>query len=96
MKLVKKERDGAKVSKKYDAAKTPYQRVLLSKHVSQADKNLLIREYDALDPVQMLAQLEVLQDQLWTLSWNINGKKEAFVNIDPDVVVQGPVKPEKT
>ncbi len=95
LKLVKKERDGAKVSKKYDAAKTPYQRVLLSKHVNQADKNLLTREYDALDPVQMLAQLEVLQDQLWAFSWNINGKKEGFVNIDPDVVVQGPVKPEE-
>ena len=95
MKLVKKERDGAKVSKKYDTAKTPYQRVLLSRHVSQANKDLLTREYDALDPVQMLAQLEELQDQLWAFSWNINGKKEAYADIDPDVVVQVPVKQEE-
>jgi hypothetical protein len=34
LKLLEKERIGAKVSKKYDDAKTPYQRVLLSEHVN--------------------------------------------------------------
>lgn len=34
LKFFDKERIGAKVSKKYDDAKTPYQRVLLSEYVS--------------------------------------------------------------
>ena len=85
--LVKKERDGAKVFKKYDTAKTSYQRVLLSKHISQADKDKLTREYEELDPVNILAHLEVLQDQLWVFSWNINGRSEVKVEINTEVVV---------
>lgn len=77
LKLIEKERGGAKVSKKYDSAKTPYQRVLLSEHISQANKDSLTREYESIDPVDMLTQLEKLQDQLWTYSWSKNGKVEA-------------------
>ena len=97
MKLIEKERCGAKVSKKYDSAKTPYQRVLLSEHISQANKDSLTREYEAIDPVDMLTQLERLQDQLWTFSWNKNGKAEAHVadNAADDVGDQEPVKPEE-
>jgi len=38
MKLTKKIRDGALVTKRYDAAQTPYQRVLASPHVSKASR----------------------------------------------------------
>ena len=44
LKLLEKERRGAKVSKKYDSAKTPFQRVLLSEHVEQPTKNLLTQK----------------------------------------------------
>jgi hypothetical protein len=54
LKLVEKERIGAKVSKKYDDAKTPYQRVLLSEHISQSTKGSLKLEYKKLDPVYLL------------------------------------------
>jgi len=96
LKLIEKERCGAKVSKKYDSAKTPYQRVLLSEHISQATKDSLTREYEAIDPVDILTQLERLQDQLWTFSWNKNGKAEAHVtdNAADDVGDQEPVKPK--
>ena len=95
LKLVEKERCGAKVSKKYDSAKTPYQRVLLSEHISQANKDLLTHEYEAIDPVNMLTQLEILQDQLWTFSWNKNGKAEPHVAdcAADNVGDQEPVKP---
>jgi hypothetical protein len=73
LKLMEKERQGAKVSKKYDRAKTPFQRVLLSEHISQEMKNLLTEEYESLDPVSLLAQLESLQDELWRYAWNKNG-----------------------
>lgn len=96
LKLIEKERCGAKVSKKYDPAKTPYQRVLLSEYISQANKDSLTREYESIDPVDMLTQLEKLQDQLWVFSWNKNGKAEETpltVSID-NRVDQDPVKPE--
>ena len=73
LKLLEKERIGAKVSKKYDDAKTPYQRVLLSEHVSLSTKKSLRLEYEKLDPVYLLAQLESLQDELWKYSWDKSG-----------------------
>jgi len=39
MKLLEKERIGAKVSKKYDDAKTLFQRVLLSEYINQSRKS---------------------------------------------------------
>jgi hypothetical protein len=84
LKLLEKERRGAKVSKKYDSAKTPFQRVLLSEHVEQPTKNLLTQEYEALDPVALLAQIERLQDQLWQHSCSKTNicEPELIVTID--------------
>lgn len=84
LKLLEKERRGAKVSKKYDSAKTPFQRVLLSEHVDQPTKDLLTLEYEALDPVTLLAQIEKLQDQLWQHSCNKTNRSEPelIVTID--------------
>ena len=97
MKLIEKERCGAKVSKKYDSAKTPYQRVLLSEHISQANKDALTCEYEAIDSVDILPQLERLQDQLWIFSWHKNGQAETRFsdNIADDVGDQEQVKPEE-
>ena len=77
LKLIEKERQGAKVSKKYDKAQTPYQRILLSEHISQARKDSLTGEYLGLDPVDLLTALEMLQDQLWKYSWSRSGNAEA-------------------
>ena len=73
LKLLSKERLGSKVSKKYDKAKTPYQRVLQSKHISKQKKNSLTEEYNRLDPVSLLAQLNALQDDLWKFAGDKNG-----------------------
>ena len=65
VKLVSKQRIGSKVIKKYDQAKTPYQRVLASEMVSEAARHALQRQYQSLDPVALLRRIEQLQNQLW-------------------------------
>ncbi len=100
LKLLKKERKGAKVWKRYDSAKTPFQRVLLSDRICQEKKESLMVEYERLDPVALLAQLETLQDELWKYSWNRNGHSDAdFVVTEEDVIDQNKahlVKPVTT
>jgi hypothetical protein len=65
MKLLSKQRRGGKVVKTYEAARTPYQRVLESEQISAEAKEVLRRQYAQLDPVALLARLEMLQDSLW-------------------------------
>ena len=65
LKLISKHHEGSKVIKKYDPAKTPYQRVLASETVSKAAKEALRQQYSSLDPVVLLQRIEQLQDQLW-------------------------------
>jgi hypothetical protein len=69
LKLISKKRDGAKVTKKYDKAKTPYQRLLFSEHVSAEAKEKLIKQYNNLDPLKLLKDLEKLQDNFWKHAW---------------------------
>ena len=96
LKLLEKERRGARVRKKYDTAKTPFQRILLSDHICQAKKDSLSREYEMLDPVKLLAQMETLQDELWQNSWNRKGQVETeLVVTKEDVIGHGVARPEK-
>jgi hypothetical protein len=64
MKLLSKQRDGAKVSRRYEQAATPYERVMQS-CVDESVKNRLTEEFEWLDPVKLLIQVEELQDELW-------------------------------
>lgn len=68
MKLVSKERVGGKVKKRYDAATTPYQRVLDSPQVTDEVKAALQRQYLTLNPVTLLRQLHRAQAVLWQLA----------------------------
>lgn len=68
MKLVSKERVGAKVKRHYDAATTPYQRVLDSPQVTDEVKEALQRQYLTLNPVTLLRQLHRAQAVLWQLA----------------------------
>jgi hypothetical protein len=68
MKLVSKERVGAKVKKRYDAATTPYQRVLDSPQVTDEVKEALQRQYLTLNPVTLLRQLHRAQAVFWQLA----------------------------
>ena len=57
-----------KVTKRYDLAQTPCQRLLNSNRVENAVKARLRMEYARLDPVQLLAEIERLRDSLWLLA----------------------------
>ncbi len=68
MKLVAKQRDGARVVRKYDAAQTPCQRLLASAVLTVEQRARLETIFAALDPLQLLQQLETLQEALWKLA----------------------------
>ncbi len=53
IKLVAKERIGGKIYRRYDTPKTPYQRVMESKEVSEKTKQELKKIYQSLNPAQL-------------------------------------------
>ncbi len=65
MKLRLKERAGGKLRRRYDPAKTPFQRLLATGVLSADDRVRLTAIAQALDPVQLLRQIQQLQDALW-------------------------------
>lgn len=68
LKLIGKSRQGAKVKKTYDCAKTPYQRLLQSGVLNEAKKGELAAIYNALNPVTLLKQIRHEVEHLWTLA----------------------------
>ena len=66
-KTVTKERQGARVTRRYDRAQTPYQRVLALSDdlVSPDQKAALQAQYETLNPAELRRTLTRLQDQLW-------------------------------
>jgi len=78
MKLMAKERVGSKVKKRYDTARTPYQRVQESSGIAAESKSHLRQQYLSLNPVTLLRQIESLQDDLW---------REAMVRFRNDATI---------
>jgi hypothetical protein len=73
-KLVSKTRNGAKITKTYDAPKTPFQRVLADTGtVRKAVKNRLTRENQPLNPAAIQRQIQALTGQLLTLTTSKKG-----------------------
>lgn len=64
MKLKSKARHGARVTKKYHEARTPYQRLLDSSFIAEASKQQLRARYRLLNPAQLKRQIERLQQKL--------------------------------
>ncbi len=67
LKLLAKKQVGPKVHKHYDTAKTPYQRILEVREVSEDTRCAFALLYETLNPLALLRQLDHLQRQLWTL-----------------------------
>jgi len=67
LKLLAKKRVGSKVTKQYDPAKTPYQRVQTSPRVDPGVKGKLADLYPSINPAGLLRRIEQLQDQLWSI-----------------------------
>ena len=67
MKLLSKERNGAKVKKKYDEPKTPYQRLLDMQDISPRARQQLKAEYATLNPAQLKREITRLQEKLFKM-----------------------------
>ena len=67
-KLVSKERQGAKVVKRYDVAQTPYQRLLASGLLSETGRQTLARDFTRLNPRRLRDDIDHLLETLWALA----------------------------
>lgn len=65
IKLVSKERTGGKIHRIYDKPKTPYQRVIESKEVSENKKQELKNTYLALNPAQLKRGIDKKLNELY-------------------------------
>lgn len=66
-KLISKDRMNSKYKKKYDAPKTPYQRLMKSEHIPNQKKELLRIEHAKLNPFQLKQCIEVKLKQIFKL-----------------------------
>jgi len=64
MKLVEKSRHGSQITKRYDTAKTPFERVLASPVVEAEAKAELRGQFSRLNPAELMARIRKLQHQL--------------------------------
>lgn len=87
LKLIEKKRQGARVTRKYDQAQTPYQRVLAAANVSAESKQRLRNKFLTLDPIYLLQKIHNLQDQLWPYAFLRAATSEVD---DPPVVQSSP------
>jgi hypothetical protein len=74
MKLIEKDRYGSKVRKKYDKPKTPYHRLMLSKHVPREIKKSLWREKQSLDPIALSQRLSQKINSIKKMLQKTDGK----------------------
>lgn len=88
LKLIEKWRDGARVHKRYDKAKTPYQRILAAPSVPDHYKESLRELFLKLDPVLLLEEMEQLQVDLWRTAVGLapSEPKENAVKQDSPVI----------
>jgi len=84
LKLLSKQRDGSKVTKKYDKAQTPCQRLLHSEHLSEAQKIKLGQAYNRLDPISLLKRLNHCQAIFWQYAWS---KQSSQVESTPTDII---------
>jgi hypothetical protein len=66
--LQSKRRVGSKVLKRYDAAQTPYQRILAAGGLSTEQQQALAAQYQALDPITLAHDIQRTLDVLWKLA----------------------------
>jgi transposase InsO family protein len=67
-KLLSKQRIGSRVRKRYDAAQTPYQRVLAAGALTPTQQQALAAQFHALDPILLAQDIQRTLDLLWKLA----------------------------
>lgn len=68
MRLLERRRVGAKVSKRYDRATTPFQRLLGEGVLDPEATALLVKTYESLNPAELKRQIARCQDELTELA----------------------------
>jgi hypothetical protein len=79
IKLISKERIGGKIHRKYDAPKTPYERVMESKEVKEKTKQELRAIYESLNP----AELKRIIDRKLDLLYKAYKAKQHTSKVEP-------------
>lgn len=64
-KLIEKKVVASKVIKRYDTPKTPYERVMESKHVNQSVKHYLKEQFETLNPFQLRKSIEAKMKKIF-------------------------------
>ncbi|MDI6591926.1 MAG: hypothetical protein QME61_03265 [Patescibacteria group bacterium] len=80
IKLISKERIGGKIHRRYDFTKTPYQRVMESKEVSEEKKQELKKIYQSLNPAQLKRAIDRKLDLLYKAYQNKNKSEKVNIN----------------
>src|SRR6266516_3466302 len=75
MKLVSKTRQGSKVTKRCDAARTPYRRVMDLKEIPEQTKDTLTKTYRSLNPVDLKRAIGACQDRLIAMAKTKTGRE---------------------
>jgi len=66
LKLIGKEHIGNRVIRKYDTARTPYQRVLEREDIPLTKKAKLLNQYLGLNPAELRRHIDEYVAQLWS------------------------------
>jgi hypothetical protein len=64
LKLVEKTKVGSRYRRKYDDPKTPYQRLMASEHINEAQKTYLTEMYCSLNPFKLKRSIDYKQRQI--------------------------------
>jgi hypothetical protein len=80
MKLVEKTREGSRLKKRYDRARTPYARVLASNEVPRTVKQKLTEQYLTLNPARLRRDMSALQQKLFKL---VASKSRRYAHVNP-------------
>jgi hypothetical protein len=75
IKLIKKERIGGRVKRKYDRAKTPYRRLIESNQISDKEKEKLTATYRSLNPAELKRNIDKKLDNLYRIYKNKKGQE---------------------
>jgi len=68
MRLLERKRDGAKVARRYDKARTPFQRLMAEGALDPEAAALLQKTYEAANPAELKRQIARCQDELMQLA----------------------------
>jgi hypothetical protein len=79
MKLVRKERIGARIKKQYDLPQTPYQRLLALEEISADGKRKLQATYEQLNPFALKRSIDKLQAKLQKMVYEKHKGRPAYV-----------------